>query len=220
MLHAILQCSTCHNSGTNLTEKSEHVQNRKNEITHFNGNLKEYIQFKSDFTKYVLPEIDQNKAAFILKSCLETEPLKYVKNIEDSLDLIWNRLDEKYGQPSMLAELVMNEIKRYKSITDADDKGLVDFIELIEGSYNNLKLVDMQQEISNLSVVSLIEEKLPNMIRRKWAEEVTKEASKEKGDIDKHNPFPCLFFFIYLQKNNLQQKRLLKLTLKEKHKYL
>ena len=172
----------------------------KMKLPTFNGNLKEYIQFKSDFMKYVLPEIESEKAAFVLKSCLGKEPLKSVKSIEDSVALIWARLDEKYGQPSMLAELVMNEIKRYKSLTDTDDKGLVEFIELVESSYNNLKLVNMEKEISNLSVVSLIEEKLPNMIRRKWAEEV----SKERSVVDKRDPFPCLLKFLSQQRRVIE----------------
>ena len=38
----------------------------KMKLPTFNGNSKDYVQFKSDFTKYVLPEIDAKKATFIL----------------------------------------------------------------------------------------------------------------------------------------------------------
>ena len=69
---------------------------------------------------------------------------------------MWERLDEKYGNPSLLAELVMNEIKTYKSLADADDKCLLEFIEMVENSHRHLLLVDLETEISNVSVVNLI----------------------------------------------------------------
>ena len=47
----------------------------------------------------------------------------------------------------MLTELIMNEFKRYKSLHDNDDKGLIDFIEIIESNYKHLKLIHMEQEI-------------------------------------------------------------------------
>ena len=105
---------------------------------------------------------------------------------------MWERLDEKYGSPSLLAELVINEIKTYMSIADADDKCLIEFIEMVENSHRHLLLVDMETEISNLSVVSLIEGKLPNNIRRRWAEVV----SKDDSSVDKRNPFPSLLKFL------------------------
>ena len=49
---------------------------------------------------------------------------------------VWERLDERYGQPLKIAELIVNEIKGHKLLNDNDDKGLVEFIETLESDYS------------------------------------------------------------------------------------
>ena len=166
----------------------------------FDGDLKGYTRFKADFTKFVLPEIEEDKAAYVLRSCLGQGPSHYVRNVDDSIDAMWERLDEKFGQPSTLAEVLMDEIKRFHVLKDFDDIALGKFIDMIEGSYRDLVLVGMQNEISNLSTVSLIEEKLPGTTRRKWAEEVSKDGST----VNKRNPFPSLIKFLIQQRKAIE----------------
>ena len=50
----------------------------------------------------------------------------------------------------------------------------------------------MESEFSSLSMVSIIKEKLPNTIKRKWAEEI----SKDDSHVDNRNPFPSLLKFL------------------------
>ena len=180
--------------------KKDSLKLERMQLPKFNGSLRDYIRFKDDFTKFVIPEVEAEKAAYVLKSCLDPEPYKYVKNIENSIDKVWERLDERYGQPSRLAEQIVNEIKRYKVLNDNNDKGLVEFIEAIEGNYTDLKLVGMEDEISSLSMVSLIEEKLPSAVKRKWAEEISKDDSK----VDKRKPFPSLLNFLKQQRRIIE----------------
>ena len=52
----------------------------------------------------------------------------------------------------------MNKIKRQRDLDDNDDKGLMEFIETLEGDYLDMQLVGMESEISSLSMVSIIEE--------------------------------------------------------------
>ena len=166
----------------------------------FHSDLKGYTRFKADFKKFVLPEIDIEKAAYVLRSCLGEEPSNYVRNVDDSIEDMWERLDEKFGQPSILAEVIKNEIRRYHVLEDADDARLVEFIEMVESNYRDLVLMGMQNEISNLRTVSLIEEKLPGIVRRKWAEEVSKDGSV----VDKRNPFPPLLKFLIQQRKAIE----------------
>ena len=99
------------------------------------------------------------------------------------------------GQPSKIAELIVNEIKRQRDLDD-NDKGLIEFIETLEGDYLDMQLVGMESEIFSLSMVSIIEEKLPNTIKHKWAE----ERSKDDSHVDKRNPFPSLLKFLKQQR--------------------
>ena len=152
----------------------------------FDGDLKKYARFKDDFNKYVLPEVEGTQVAYVLRSCLGEEPLRFVRNVDDSIDSMWERLAERFGQPSVLTEMIMNELKRHKVLSNTDEKSLVEFIDIIESSHRDLTLVGMEKEVSNLSTVSLIEEKLPPLIRRKWAEEISKDNSTGINEIHFH----------------------------------
>ena len=60
--------------------------------------------------------------------------------------------------------------------------------------------VEIEQEISNISTVSIIEEKLPKNIRREWSREVNRTYST----VEESNKFPYLLNFL------LEQKRIIK----------
>ena len=44
--------------------------------------------------------------------------------MDDGLDEMWKRLDEKYGKASKLADVVMYDIKKLCAIREGDDKNL------------------------------------------------------------------------------------------------
>ncbi len=45
-----------------------------------------------------------------------------MKNVDDDLKEMWRRLDDRYGRPSKLADVVMYDIKRIRPVRDGDDK--------------------------------------------------------------------------------------------------
>lgn len=99
----------------------------------FNGNIRDYSRLKTDFTKQVQPQIhNQEAAAYTLKSCLTEIPYDLVKNVDDDLDEVWKRLDDRYGRTSKLTESIMYDIRRIKPIKEEDEKRFVEFKDLIE----------------------------------------------------------------------------------------
>ena len=74
---------------------------------------------------------------------------------------MWKRLDEKYGKPSKLADVVMYDIKKLRAVREGDDKRFIDLVDIVEKGYRDLLRVEIEQQISNTSTVSIIEEKLP-----------------------------------------------------------
>ena len=67
----------------------------------FDEDIRDYPGFKSDFLKQVVPEMkSKDSTAYVLRSCLTKILLDIVKNLDDDLDEMWKRLDEKYGKPS------------------------------------------------------------------------------------------------------------------------
>ena len=113
----------------------------------FDGNIREYSKFKSDFTKQVLPQLPESSAAYVLTTCLEGNPLDIAKTVDDDIKMIWNRLDEIYGRPSKLTDVIMSEIKGLKPITDNDDKRFLNLVNTVERGYRNLTRLKMEREI-------------------------------------------------------------------------
>ena len=159
----------------------------------FSGKIRDYPRFKTDFQKYVAPSIKKGSDAYILKEmCLKEEALELIKNVDDDTNAIWDRLDDRYGKASKLVDVIMYDIKTLKPVSDGEDKKFLELIDCIERSYLELKRVEMESEISNATIVSLIEERLPSTIKAQWFLLVSDHDSK----IDETNKFPHLLEFL------------------------
>ena len=76
--HTELVASIENKTKENVTRSSLKLERMK--LPRFSGDLKDYTRFKADFNKFVVPEVDSSKIAYVLKSCLDSEPYKFVKN--------------------------------------------------------------------------------------------------------------------------------------------
>ena len=109
----------------------------------FDGNVKDFPRFKADFTKYVRPRLNKSIVAYVLKSCLTGQPLEVVKNLADEEEVIWSRLDEKYGQPSKLLDSVLFELRSMTQLKDNDTNGIEKLAALIESAQTDLQRVGL-----------------------------------------------------------------------------
>lgn len=60
----------------------------------------------------------------------------------------------------------MSEIKKLKKSVDADVKGMLEMVNVIRKAQIDLKSLDLENEISNSTIISMIEEKLPEPIEK------------------------------------------------------
>ena len=60
----------------------------------------------------------------------------------------------------------MSEIKKLKKSVDADVKGMLEMVNVIKKVQIDLKSLDLENEISNSTIISMIEEKLPEPIEK------------------------------------------------------
>ena len=88
-----------------------------------------------------MPTISETNAPYVLRSCLSNEPLERVKNVDDDLKEIWARLNEKYGDPAKVTDVIISEIQNFKSIKDGDNHKFLEFISMIENAYRDLALL-------------------------------------------------------------------------------
>ena len=68
-------------------------------------------------------------------------------------------LDEKYGDPAKITDVIINSIQRVKAIRQGEDKRLVEFVEIIESGYRDLLRLVLEKEITTTSSVSIIKKK-------------------------------------------------------------
>ncbi|XP_068675344.1 uncharacterized protein [Montipora foliosa] len=113
---------------------------------------------------------------------------------------MWKRLDDKYGDPAKVADVIIDSIRRTKIIREGEDKRLVEFVNMLEDGYRDLRRLGLEAEITTTSSVSIIERKLPMDIRREWAQSVSSDASM----VDKMNKFPSLLRFLLNQKRAIE----------------
>ena len=94
----------------------------------------------------------------------------------------------------------MSEIKKLKVNQDGDPKGMLEMINIIEKAHRNLKSLDLEREISNSTIVSMIEEKLPQDIEK---ERLKLDTSKPQAAKDK---FPSLLNLLLEFKERIEYK--------------
>ena len=170
-------------------------------LPRFTGEIRDYPRFKSDFNRHVLSKIkDTESASYILKSCLDDSVVEVVRNVDEDLDQMWRRLDDKFGRPSKLADIVIYDIKKLRKVEDGDNKRFIELVDVVETGYHDLCRINFEKEISNSAVVSMIEEKLPFVMQIKWSERVNKADS----DVEEINKFPYLLKFLLEQKRVLE----------------
>ena len=112
-----------------------------------------------------MPYLRSDDISYVLHSCLGNEPANTVKNIDEDATEMWKRLDEKYRDPSKVADIIIDRIRRTRIIRDGKEKRFNEFVEIIEDGYRDLRRLGLEAEITTMSSVSIIEKKLPPDIR-------------------------------------------------------
>ena len=65
----------------------------------FNGDVRNYPWFKSDFQKQVQPTVGgEQEAAYTSKCCLSNTAFQIIHNVDDDLKEMWERLDRRSWQ--------------------------------------------------------------------------------------------------------------------------
>ena len=145
------------------------IRLEKIKMPHFEGGIRDYPQFRKHFQTQVTPNLTEITAPYTLRSCLGKDALAQVKTVDDNIDEMWKRLDEKFGNPKKITDTIINDIKRLEIIKEGESEKFVAFVDLSEDSYRDLKRLKLEKEITTTSSVGIIESKLPSDVRKDWA---------------------------------------------------
>lgn len=145
------------NAAKHVPVKPLLMKHEKPKLPTFNGDVRKYFIFKADFQHAVESYYSERDAIAILRSCLGPEPSKLVDGISTDLKAAWNYLDQNYGDPRVVSDVVTADLERFKAIQPGEDQQFCELVNLVRRSYNILKGVKRPQDIDNTHVISLIE---------------------------------------------------------------
>ena len=106
-----------------------------------------------------------------------------------------DRLEKYYGDKSKVVKCVMKQVKDPDSLVDEDYGGLVKYASLLEQNYNRLSSMDLQHEMSNTSVMSVIVRKFPRLIEERWHDHLL-----DKKEDERAQPFPIFINWLRREK--------------------
>ena len=79
------------------------------------------------------------------------------------MKLLWQRLDEKYGNVRKYVDLVLEDLSK---VPKGDGSATLVMIKTVDKSYRDLERIGSEQEMGNSYMIALIEKKLPEEMRR------------------------------------------------------
>ena len=164
--------------------KSEKIKNPT-----FNGDIRSFARFKSDFNDIVVPNNPSVKAqTYVLKEhCLQGESKKLVVNMTD-LTAIWERLESRYGDEIEIVNSVITEIQDFQLNKSDQDRSLIKFVDKLERGVEDLSAIEARSHIANAYTVKLLESKLSREVRLRWFQH--EDASKIVSISDSHPSKP------------------------------
>jgi hypothetical protein len=133
----------------------------------FNGDIRKYPQFRREFQAHMEPLYQKQQLAFVLKSYLSECVREEVESIGEDHRRVWERLDQLYGNPGKLVDAILNEIKNLP-YNDGDTGTTLRMIKIIEKANRDLESLGEGMEMSNATIISIIEERMPTRMKEEW----------------------------------------------------
>ena len=141
----------------------------------YNGDVREYATFKSDFKHAIERKYSKRDAITMLRTCLKDKPLQLIKGIGTDYDAVWHYLDAIYGDPRYVSDTVTQDIMNFRKLDNGDDARFCDLVHLVNRSFNTLKEVGQPNDMDNSHMLSVIERRICADDRKVWARELERE---------------------------------------------
>ena len=167
----------------------------------FEGDCRKYPRFKEQFLRHIKPLYHVDQEAFALRSYLSDTVREETEAFGEDAEAAWARLDAKYGNEGKMIDSIMNDIKGMSRVSDEKPVEVLAMIETIEKAYRDLKCLGLEGEMRNATIVSLIEERLPNKLKDKWLDVITGD---KWGSSSKRDKFPALLDLLVRYRERLE----------------
>ena len=126
-----------------------------------------------------------------LDAAARTKIIGFENDYEEAL----KRLEQYFGDSTKVVQCVVNQIRQPDNISENNYRGLVDYSTVLEQNYNRLLSLDLEHEMSNHSIMSVIVKKFPCSIEERWHDHLL-----DRSPSDKAKPFPVFIQWLSRQK--------------------
>ena len=109
--------------------QSKNLVVKKLDPPRFSGNVREYPTFVKDFNRLMVSQHGQDP--YVFRQSLSGKALDVVGGI-DEYDLMWERLEERFGCTTKLVDAVLAEIDHLKAIPEGTSKKMIDMVNTVE----------------------------------------------------------------------------------------
>ncbi|XP_071504464.1 uncharacterized protein [Diadema antillarum] len=148
-------------------ESAFRVQVERPKLPRFGGDVRVYSTFKSDF-HHLIDRYSKRDAMAILRTALHGKPLELIRGIGNDYDEAWALLDSIYGDPRLVADVIVDEMERFPPLKEGDDARFCDLVHIVMRSYNTLKEVGRTGDMDNSHMLALVERKMTSNDRKVW----------------------------------------------------
>ena len=158
------------------------IKVKRVDLDPFDGDIRKYPAFKSDFTKLIAPRYgsDNIQLAFALKSYLVPKVREEVESCSDDYPAMWKRLDTIFGDKGRLISTIIEEVTKLQQVKVNDESYSLSMIKVIEKAHRDLSRLDAQTEMANAQTITIIEKRMTTAMRQEWSKEVAgKELTSE-----------------------------------------
>ncbi|XP_044761992.1 uncharacterized protein LOC123319195 [Coccinella septempunctata] len=149
------------------------------DILHFDGNPEEWTVFITQFRKIAsLCEYSSEEMMIILQKCLKGEAKLAVSGMmisPDNVDSVLKILEMRFGRPDLIIDGLISKIKAVTPIREHNIESLIKFSNHISCLVATIKSLGYNEHLQNPTLVRDIVQKLPDMIKLRWGEEVMKK---------------------------------------------
>ena len=162
------------------SQKANCVQLERMRFSQFDGDIRKYPRFKQEFHTHIRPLCSSTQLPFILKSYLVDKVRDEVDNVADNYEALWERLDKRYGDKGHLIDAIMSDIKQLKCCDNNNNHATLELIKVIEKAHMDLVRLGEGDQMDNATIISLIEQKLPERILDEWVKEISSKTVSHK----------------------------------------
>ena len=173
-------------SRSNTTLSSTLFKPKKMEYPKFGGSLRAYNTFKRDFLEIIEAsnQFSPSQMSLLLRNeCLQGPPKLLVASIYEYED-IWEKLNEVYDDEGQVVQAITRQILTYKEIPEDDMNGFVEYVEMIEKAYFDLRAYKSTDVLANPVTIQCIMDKCPYWVQQVLTRDMTRQGIPREQEFD------------------------------------